>query len=69
MRFYLTTKSHKVLHKVSQRKNLIFMNIEKKILTVLDCSFQVHTALGSGLLESVYEESLYYELLQSGLNS
>ena len=35
---------------------------------VLDCSFQVHTALGPGLLESAYEECLYYELLQSGLN-
>lgn len=29
---------------------------------VLDCSFAVHTALGPGLLESVYEECLYFEL-------
>ena len=43
------------------------MNIEKMFKTVLDCSFQVHTALGPGLLESAYEECLYYELLQSGL--
>ena len=34
---------------------------------VLDSSFQVHTALGPGLLESAYEECLYYELLQAGL--
>jgi len=43
------------------------MNIEKIFKRVLDSSFQVHTALGPGLLESAYEECLYYELLQSGL--
>lgn len=43
------------------------MNIEDVFKKVLDCSFQVHTALGPGLLESAYEECLYYELLQSGL--
>lgn len=35
---------------------------------VLDCSFKIHTALGPGLLESAYEECLYYELVQSGLS-
>ncbi|MBE9481656.1 MAG: GxxExxY protein [Bacteroidetes bacterium] len=35
---------------------------------VLDCSFQVHTALGPGLPESAYKECLHYELKQSGLN-
>ncbi len=35
---------------------------------VLDSSFKVHTSLGPGLLESAYEECLYYELLQSGLS-
>ncbi len=44
------------------------MDIEKTFKTVLDCSFQVHTALGPGLLESAYEECLYYEIQQSGLN-
>lgn len=44
------------------------MDIEKVFKTVLDCSFQVHSALGPGLLESAYEECLYYELLQAGLN-
>ncbi len=43
------------------------MDIEKVFSTVLDCSFKVHTALGPGLLESAYEECLYYELVQSGL--
>ena len=44
------------------------MNIEIIFKTVLDCSFQVHTALGPGLLESAYEECLYYELLHLGFN-
>jgi GxxExxY protein len=44
------------------------MDIEKIFKTVLDCSFQVHTALGPGLLESAYEESLFYEIQQTGLN-
>jgi len=44
------------------------MNIENNFKTVLDCSFKIHTALGPGLLESAYEECLFYELLQSGLN-
>lgn len=43
------------------------MDIEKVFKKVLDCSFKVHTALGPGLLESAYEECLYYELKQSGL--
>ena len=43
------------------------MNIEEIFKKVLDCSFQVHTALGPGLLESAYEECLFYELTQIGL--
>lgn len=42
------------------------MNIEEIFKKVLDCSFQVHTELGPGLLESAYEACLFYELLQSG---
>ena len=43
------------------------MNIEELFKKVLDCAFQVHTALGPGLLESAYEECLCYELIQNGL--
>ncbi len=35
---------------------------------ILDCAFKVHTSLGPGLLESVYETCLAHELNQSGLN-
>ncbi len=34
---------------------------------IIGCAIQVHRELGPGLLESSYEECLYYELFQSGL--
>ena len=47
---------------------------EKTMLTenqisnkIIGLALDVHTALGPGLLESVYKECLYYELLHSGL--
>jgi GxxExxY protein len=43
------------------------MNIEAVFKTVLDCSFKVYTALGPGLLESAYEECLFYENQKTGL--
>jgi len=44
------------------------MESEKIFKKVLDCSFQVHTALGPGLLESAYVECLYYDLIHSELD-
>lgn len=34
---------------------------------IIGCAIRVHTALGPGLLESAYEECLYYELVKAGL--
>lgn len=34
---------------------------------VLDCGLKVHKTLGPGLLESAYEECLYYELIKREL--
>ncbi len=34
---------------------------------IVDCAFQVHTKLGPGLLESVYEIALAHELKNRGL--
>ena len=34
---------------------------------VFDAGLKVHRNLGPGLLESAYEECLYYELLKTGL--
>jgi GxxExxY protein len=36
--------------------------------TILDSCFKIHTTLGPGLLESVYEEVLSYELGQQGIS-
>lgn len=34
---------------------------------IVDISYKIHTKLGPGLLESVYEAVLYYELTKKGL--
>lgn len=44
------------------------MEREEIFKKILDCSFKVHSALGPGLLESAYEECLYYELKKAGLS-
>ncbi len=35
---------------------------------VVDCCYHIHIELGPGLLESVYEEVLFHELVSKGLN-
>jgi GxxExxY protein len=44
---------------------MIENEISKKII---GCAIEVHKQLGPGLLESAYQECLYYELKQSGLH-
>lgn len=34
----------------------------------VNTAYQIHYTLGPGLLESVYEEIMYYELCKQGLN-
>jgi GxxExxY protein len=34
---------------------------------IVNASYNIHVELGPGLLESVYEEVLYYELIKQGL--
>jgi len=34
---------------------------------IVDTCYHIHIGLGPGLLESVYEDVLYYELVQKGL--
>jgi GxxExxY protein len=34
---------------------------------IIGCAIQVHRELGPGLLESSYQECLYFELIQAGL--
>ena len=49
----------------------VFQPIEPDVERVgkafLDAAFKVHTALGPGLLESVYETTVSYEIRKSGL--
>jgi GxxExxY protein len=34
---------------------------------IVDCCYKIHTTLGPGLLESVYEETLAFELIRKDL--
>jgi len=45
------------------------MNENEVAKQIVDGSFRVHTSLGPGLLESVYETVLAYELEQRGLHT
>ena len=49
-------------------QNLPNFNEEEIGKIILDSAFKVHTTLGSGLLESVYEAALAIELAKCGLN-
>ena len=44
-------------------------HVDKVGKAVLDAAFKVHTALGPGLLESVYETCTAFELKESGLSA
>ena len=46
--------------------NMITENELSKI--VFNCALKVHQNLGPGLLESAYEECLFYELMKTGLD-
>ena len=43
------------------------MEINQITGQILKCAFKVHSVLGPGLLESAYEECLFYELILLGL--
>ncbi len=44
------------------------MKTENEIAKIVfDCALKVHRQLGPGLLESAYEECLFYELKKTGL--
>lgn len=35
---------------------------------IVDTAFRIHVELGPGLLESVYEQIMYYELVEKGFD-
>lgn len=50
----------------TQRKNTIMTENELATIAV-DIAFKIHTTLGPGLLESVYESAFAYELHKQGI--
>lgn len=44
------------------------MNENELSSILVNCCYHIHTKLGPGLLESVYEEVLCYELREAGLS-
>ncbi len=45
-----------------------YSEIEAIAKVIVDSTYQIHRELGPGLLESAYQECLFYELSQRGLN-
>lgn len=45
------------------------MEINKLTGIVLDACIKIHTAIGPGCFEKVYEEALYYELIMRNVNT
>lgn len=50
------------------RKDADQMTENEISLIIVNTAYHVHYTLGPGLLESVYEEIMYYELCKQGLN-
>ncbi len=44
------------------------MNDNQLTETIIGCAIKVHRQLGPGLLESAYQESLFYELIKAQLS-
>ena len=62
-----TSSSHRsdARHKPRKGSNMTENDISREIV---DAAFQVHTKLGPGLLETVYEVVMAHELKKRGLN-
>ncbi len=50
--------------------NIVFSFMTENELSkiIVNACYQIHNELGPGLFESVYEECLYFELIQQGLH-
>ncbi len=59
------------LKKIMQKKLYapVPPDVEKVGKVVLDAAYKVHTALGPGLLESVYETCTAFEIIDMGLRA
>jgi len=66
------TENHRVVTEVlreKKRKEKKYNKMVENKLTekIIGCAIEVHKILGPGLLESAYQECLYYELKNAGL--
>jgi len=53
----------------TEYKSKLVICSEQLIAKTLDCAFKVHKELGVGLLESVYEKALLFELQEIGVKA
>lgn len=53
--------------KEPKNNNMILAEDNEITNKIIGCAIEVHRHLGPGLLESAYQECLYYELVKSGL--
>lgn len=60
------TENHREDTEVHKEK--VKMNVNKLTEKIIGCAIEVHKHLGPGLLESAYEDCLYYELCKSELH-
>jgi len=61
------TENHREYTELHREKIQNFMNINEITGKIIGCAIEVHKYLGPGLLESAYEECLFYELQNAGL--
>ena len=57
-----TNSEKRVSHRVHKEHKGIYMNENEISEIIIECAIRVHKKLGPGLLESVYEKALAYEL-------
>jgi GxxExxY protein len=53
--------------RLSENKRGVAMTENEIAKIIVDCAFKVHTSLGPGLLESVYEKVLVHEIMKRNL--
>ena len=70
MRFAVRKEKHKPQRSPSRRKEVqeSIMHENELSKEVIGLAIKVHRNLGPGLLESAYEECLYYELNKAGIS-
>lgn len=61
--------NHRGHKEVAEKTEINLEELNKITETIIGCAIKVHKELGPGLLESTYQECLYYELIQAGLLS